>query len=137
MPQIQRATILIVLCPRKQVLPVWIEKIQNQGRWCVTCNGASAAHVMHVIDLSMTMLYELDWWPGIRGLEYLWNHPCDCEGNASVLAHRVSRARLTHAMARYVDANLDTIKAKLWAPEGRLVQRMMAKEMGVVVKSVE
>jgi hypothetical protein len=131
MPQVQAADIVVMLCAEKVSAPVLINRNRVQGRWrgSMICFGAPAAHVVHVIDEALAMFYERHWWQCVKGLQSLWFYPCDRKGEARLLAARVGRTRLTHAMARCVDANLETIKAKLWAPEGRLARRMMANEM--------
>jgi hypothetical protein len=88
------------------------------------CRGVSAAHIAHIIDhvvlLANRISYSMDIWI---------NRPCDRLFNLLMLYERVRTARLRHAMGRFVDANLEAIKARLWDPERPLFQRMMTAQL--------
>ena len=104
------------------------------GTHMVVCvHGVSLAHVAFVIDEAVTLALKhrrrrLDF-PSERSnhdaLEALLTGPCNRADHTRAIAARVSNAHLKYAMARCVNANLESIKKKLWAPDAPLCRKYM------------
>lgn len=102
--------------------------------------GVPAAHVAYVMDEAVSLALECLQSIMQTGrmtsrhherITDLLTRPCSREIRNRALAARVSNAHLSHEISRFVDANLETIKQKLWAPGAPLCQRFMESEMNM------
>jgi hypothetical protein len=139
-PEVQMAELVFVVSQnsKREWDPSYVHLMragdQDTHRYLIWCDGVSAAHLVHVIDEAVAIGYRAidnadNFGDALISNERLLTHPCDREVNLRVLANRVKASRLRHAMGRFVDANLETIKARLWAPERPLFQRQMSAQL--------
>ena len=94
----------------------------------VVVQGIPPSHVIHVIDdvacAANVLLYEFTT-HNVDKLVHILTSACDASAHDRALSARVRTRRLSHALARTLDANLEAIKTHLWRPGGRLVAAMI------------
>lgn len=111
----------------------WLNDERPTLRLIVSVYSVPATHVAHVIDEAVTLalacrsgyLEYYERWRHLSSLQNLLSHPCDRATHSRAIGARVKIMHLRYSMSRSVDANLNHIKARLWAPDGRLCQRFM------------
>jgi hypothetical protein len=108
---------------------------QAGNRVDVYVDGVPPSHVIHVIDeaVETIRLWRTETVPTTkldlkRKLVHILTSACDASAHDRALSARVRTRRLSHALARTLDANLEAIKAHLWRPGGRLVAAMMGRD---------
>ena len=101
----------------------------------VNVEGTPLSHIVHVIDEAVDAIHswELETVEANksnleRKVIRILTSACDASAHDRALSARVRARRLSHALARTLDANLETIKAHLWRPGGRLVAAMMERD---------
>ena len=108
----------------------WVRDDTAAGhvRIIAVVQGIPPSHVIHVIEdaayAANVLLYEFTT-HNVDKLVHILTSACDASAHDRALSARVRTRRLSHALARTLDANLEAIKAHLWRPDGRLVAAMI------------
>ena len=113
---------------------VHLDETFGTNRLVISATEGPPAHLAHVIERASTvalqlrahMLVTAEWNPGLhQELMTLVSAACDHYEHEWALGARVAATHVVRAMDRLVDANLASIKAKLWAPDAPLCRKFM------------